>query len=330
MNVSRWFVFLFLFIIASAWVPTTPVSAAEGPVVSVDVMEKSEVNRDVICLEDISVIKGGDAGLIHRLKSVELGRSPLPGRSRRIDEGHIAVRLKQFHIEPSRVKLRVPDNAEVKRGFTVVSKEQLRKLIRSYLHQRASWNEDTMRIKAIQIRDSVLVPKGPISFEVEPPKERDFCGKVPLSINIYVGNERKEKVWTVADIEVMRRVVVAIRPLRRHQEITENDIDVREMPMARLPSSFLSDFGDVLGKRTSRSVHVNTVLRTDLVEFPPLVKRGDVVTVVAESAGLRISAVGVVKAREGRQGERIRVENIDSNKSIYAQVVDGKTVRVDF
>jgi flagellar basal body P-ring formation protein FlgA len=72
------------------------------------------------------------------------------------------------------------------------------------------------------------------------------------------------------------------------------------------------------------------VLRSDLIEFPPLVKRGDVVLVVAESGGLRITTLGMVKQREGRRGERIRVENIDSKKSLYGRVLDAKTVKVDF
>ena len=155
-------------------------------------------------------------------------------------------------------------------------------------------------------------------------------GKSSMAVNIAVGGEFQDKVWAVADIKVLREVIVATRPLKRHQEIAEADIQVRRMDMARLPSNFLTDFGEILGKRTSRSIDVNTVLRPDLVEFPPLVKRGDVVTVVAESTGLRITAVGVVKERNGRRGERIRVENIDSKKSIYAQVVDAKTVKIDF
>jgi len=97
-----------------------------------------------------------------------------------------------------------------------------------------------------------------------------------------------------------------------------------------LPSSFITSYEEILGKRTRKAIDANTVLRPDLIEFPPLVKRGDVVTVVAESGGLRITALGVVKERSGRRGDRIRVENLDSKKSIYAQVVDSKTVKVDF
>jgi flagella basal body P-ring formation protein FlgA len=148
--------------------------------------------------------------------------------------------------------------------------------------------------------------------------------------SIYIDGNFEKRVWAIADIEVRKEVVVAKRPLGRYREITEDDIALKEMDMANLPSDVLTDYGDILGKRTRKRIHVNAVLRSDMVEFPPLVKRGDVVVVIAESAGLRITAMGVVKGREGRAGERIRVENLDSKKSIYAQVVDSKTVRVDF
>ena len=105
---------------------------------------------------------------------------------------------------------------------------------------------------------------------------------------------------------------------------------MREMELARLPSNIITDYDEILGKRTKRAIDANTVLRPDLIEFPPLVKRGDVVMVVAESGGLRITTLGVVKGRSGRRGERIRVENLDSKKSIYARVMDANTVKVDF
>lgn len=70
-------------------------------------------------------------------------------------------------------------------------------------------------------------------------------------------------------------------------------------------------------------------LNSDLVELPPLVKQGDVVMIAAESETLRVSALGQVKEK-GRRGERIRVLNLDSKKEVYALVVDGTTVKVEF
>jgi len=305
-----------------------PVCAA--PEALIDVSQQSEVNKDEICIEDISRVTGNDRELVRKLRGVEMGRSPLPGKSRSIDASHILVRLKQSGIDMSHVGLNVPDDAQVARGAERVSKERIEEVVLAYIRQAMPLEKDTIRVKEIQFSNEVILPKGVVTFSVEPPGNRNLFGKVPLAVSIYVGGKLERKVWAVADIEVLKKVIVAKRPLGRSREITEDDVEVQEMDVARLPSNPLTEYRDILGKRTRKAIDVRTVLRSDMIEFPPLVKRGDVVMVLAESAGMRITAMGVVKEREGREGERILVENLDSKKGIYAQVVDSKTVRVDF
>jgi flagella basal body P-ring formation protein FlgA len=91
----------------------------------------------------------------------------------------------------------------------------------------------------------------------------------------------------------------------------------------------ITDPDSVLGKRTRRAIGSNTVMRANLVESPPLVKRGDVVVILAESGALRITALGQVK-KKGRLGESIPVMNYDSKKVVYARVIDSNTVKVEF
>jgi flagella basal body P-ring formation protein FlgA len=81
--------------------------------------------------------------------------------------------------------------------------------------------------------------------------------------------------------------------------------------------------------RAKRRIFPKTILRRDYVEAPYLVQRGDLVKIVARSEALQLTAQGITKAR-GRRGERIRVENIDSKKQVYATVVDAATVEVQF
>jgi len=330
MTASRVFIttFCLAFFVSLGLGTPPPVCAAPGAVI--DVFRQSEVNKDAIFLEDISRVTGDDPGLVQKLRGVEMGRSPLPGKSRTIDASHILVRLKQSGIDLSHVGLNVPDDAQVARGAERVSKERIEEVVLAYIRQAMPLRNDNIRVNEIQFNNEVILPKGVVTFSVESPENRGLFGKVPLAVSIYVGGKFERKVWAVADIEVLKRVIVAKRPLGRYREITEDDVEVQEIDVAKLPSNSLTEYGDILGKRTRKAIDVRTVLRSDMIEFPPLVKRGDVVMVLAESAGMRITAMGVVKEREGREGERILVENLDSKKGIYGQVVDSKTVRVDF
>jgi flagella basal body P-ring formation protein FlgA len=154
-------------------------------------------------------------------------------------------------------------------------------------------------------------------------------GIIQFTINFDVNGKFYKRVWAAATVEVFSDVVVTKKPLGRYKHITEDDIEVQRMDLANLPSDVLTDPEAVLGKRTKRAIAAQTVLRPNLVEFPPLVKRGDVVVIVAETKGLKITTLGEVK-KKGRIGERIPVTNYDSKKIIYARVVDANTVKVEF
>lgn len=330
MSVSRPSAAVLLFILLLFLRLAMPAPLYANPGAVIEVFGNSEVNSDEIHLGDISLITGEDPRLVRKLRGIVIGRAPLPGKSRKIDEGYIRLRLKQKRLDSSGISLKVPEKVVVTRGFVLISKAEIQEVALAYIRQKTALDKNEVRIKGVRIKKEIILPKGNITYRVEPPRNTDFLGKVPLAIIFRVGRDFEKKVWAVVDIEMLREVVVTKRPLRRYRHITEDDIEVREKDLARLPSNVVTSYEEVLGKRTRRAIDANTVLRSDLIEFPPLVKRGDVVVVVAESGGLKITALGIVKQREGRRGERIRVENLDSKKSIYGRVVDSKTVKVDF
>jgi flagella basal body P-ring formation protein FlgA len=139
----------------------------------------------------------------------------------------------------------------------------------------------------------------------------------------------EKRVGVTVSLERLIPVVVARRPLGRFKPIDDEDIDVKTVDAAGLPADCFTKAEMLIGKRTRRPVDAGTVLRQELVELPPIVKNGDRVRIIAETAGLRISALGQVK-QKGCQGELIQVMNLDSNKVIHARVVDAQTVRIEF
>ena len=303
---------------------------SEAGLISIRGLEKAEINSDVIHLGHIAKIRGDDPALVQRLKRIVIASAPLPGKSRHLNEGSIRLRLKQEKIDLSQIRLAAPKGIEVIRGFVEVTKEDITRAVSDFIYASMPWDREKVKIRDIRVRDNVILPKGKITYSVEPLKNTDFKGSVPLPIHFKVNGSFQKRILVTADIEVLAEVVITKRPLRRHRRITEDDIEIREKNLAGLPSNIILDYEEVLGKRAKRDIGANTVLRPDLIEFPPLVKRGDVVLIVAESSGLRITALGMVKQREGHRGERVRIENIDSKKSLYARVLDSKTVKVDF
>ena len=288
-----------------------------------------KVDAEDILLGNIADIEGPDALLVQKLKSVEVSSAPLPGESRVLEKNIFNMRLKQNGFDLSQLALTMPDEVVVTRNFIEVGPEKIKMLVSDYILKNIVKNNVDAEIKEIQVDDSLRLPKGRITFKIVPPASRDLAGKIPLAVHFEVDGKFYKRVWATATVEVMAEVVVTRKPLGRHKPIDEDDIEVLKMDLAQLPSDVITDPEAILGKRTKRAVGAKTVMRANLVEFPPLVKRGDVVMIIAESRGLKITALGQAK-KKGRLGESIPVINYDSKKVIYAQVLDSNTVKVEF
>ena len=300
-------------------------------VVSLEPLERVEIQNDRILLGEIARISGEDDELVQRLGGIVIGRAPLAGKSCRIDEGYIRIRMKQSGIDLCQV--RMPSSkekeTEVFRSSATVPRERIEAIVVNFLRKEFLRDDTALRVTGIQVNQDVILPKGNMAYEVLPPKNTELLGRVPLSVRFYVNGALERKVWVTANFEKWGEVVVTKRPLGRRHPVTDNDVELQQMDLAGLPSNVITRLEDVLGKRTRRTIDSHVALRTDHVELPPLVRRGDVVVIVAESDGLRITARGVAKER-GQRGGTVRVVNLDSNKGIYARVTDANTVTVDF
>ena len=320
-------VFVFLLVFLGVTGITGEVAAAD--LTRVEIWSNVQIDDADILLGRIAEIEGHDPLLVEKLNRIVVARAPLPGASRTLDKQDFSIRLKQNGINLSQLALQIPAEVVVTRSYIEISRQKIKKLVSDYILKNILNGHSDGNIKDIQVADSLVLPKGRIGFKVIPPRNRDLVGKIPFSVHFDVNGKFYKRVWATATVEVLAAVVITKKPLGRHKPITEDDIEVLKMDLAALPSGVITDPEAVFGKRTKRAIGAKTVLRTDLIEFPPLVKRGDVVVIIAESSGLRITALGEVK-KKGRLGESIPVMNYDSKKILYARVLDSSTVKVEF
>jgi len=307
----------------------TSVLYAAGPTTRIRVLENTRIEEDQILLGRIAKIQGEDPVMVQRLQDVVVGRAPLPGKSRRLENGVLNMRLRQNGFDLARLNLKVPDKVLVTRSFIEITPIKIKALVSDYLIKNIALDTGQVLIKEIRVAENVRLPGGRISYKVTAPPTSRLMGKIPLAVNFDVNGKFYRRIWVSATIEILTDVVVTRKPLGRYKPITEDDISVQKMDLSRLPADIIRDPEMVLGKRTRRAIGAQTVLRPNLVEFPPLVKRGDMVMIIAETQGLKITTFGQVK-KKGRRGERIPVINLDSKKTIYARVVDSKTVKIEF
>jgi len=321
-------VFVLIFSVVLLMQPFSQAGSDGGLVIKCD--GKAVVGDDKIYLGKIGLVSGRDASAVRKVERIVLGKSPLPGDVRRITADYIRLRLKQADVDLNRITLKVPKSIEVHRASVTIPTKELRQAVTDFIYANMPWDRDRVKIREISIGSDVLLPKGNVSYRIEPLRNADYKGRVPLPIHFMVNGLFQKRVLAMADISVLTEVVVARKTLRRYARIEADDIELREKDLSKTRSRVITDPDELVGMRAKRTIAAGTILRPGLIDYPPLVRRGDVVLVVARTAGLRITALGVVDQREGRKGEKIKVENLDSKKNIYARVLDSKTVEVEF
>ena len=318
---------LYLMVAVFLLIPTGKNSASS--LIHVKVFENIEIDDENIVLGKIAEIEGSDSVLIENLNQIIIANAPLPGKSRKLEGDLFKLRLKQNSVDLNRLDLRIPPKVIVTRRFVEVSREEIQTLVSKYILENMPAVNGDVRVKGVQVAESVQLPTGRVTYKVTPPRNLKMIGKIPISIHFDVNGNYQKRVWATATVEVLAEVVVTKRPLGRHKPLTKDDIELQRLDLSNVPANVITDPEAILGKRTRRAVGAKTILRSDLIEFPPIVKRGDLVMIIAESDGFKITALGQVKKR-GRLGERIPVINFDSKKILYARVVDANTVKVDY
>jgi flagella basal body P-ring formation protein FlgA len=76
-------------------------------------------------------------------------------------------------------------------------------------------------------------------------------------------------------------------------------------------------------------VRLGAAIDRTQIEFPPLIRRGEAVTIRLPQGRLLLSVAGEAQ-QDGREGETIRVRNSSSRKEILCRVITAGQVQVEF
>lgn len=305
-------------------IPMAP--AAE---IAIILRPEAEVQGPDIRLGEVAEIACAENKLQRRFEGLVIGKAPLPGRSRNITADYVRLRLRQLDIGVDRMVLGGAERIEVSLPGVAVSEEQIRRIVSGFVKTSGIWGDVEVTIEELHVGADRTLPRGRATYRVLPPRNMRSLATVPLSVVFDVDGRYQKTIRTTVRIAAMAPVAVAARPIGRLKPISTDDLKMEKMNLVELPVGVMTDADDIIGQRARRNIDAGEVLRPDLIEVPPLVKRGDMVAIVAESDGIKVTATGEVKS-DGLRGERVKVVNLDSNKRLSARVVDKKTVMVDF
>jgi len=141
---------------------------------------------------------------------------------------------------------------------------------------------------------------------------------------------RGSKMWKIhVPINIIRytEVLVVKQNLPRGSILQTSDVETRRLDISRLSNGYFTDKSEILGKLLKRSLRRGDILTNGMLDVRKLVKRGEIVTIIASSSTLSIRVKGQA-LMDGRKGDVIRVKNHSSKREIQAIVVATGTVKI--
>ncbi|TYP00186.1 flagella basal body P-ring formation protein FlgA [Geothermobacter ehrlichii] len=302
-------------------------STGAAQALTIDWRQRAIIDGSELTLGEIADIEA-DRNMKAYLENLRLGPAPRPGQEVRIDSLELRQRLLQIDPDLSGSVFTGADVVVVKRGGIRVGTERLRRILDDYLvKQSRNYPGVRLSFQNLQFPPPFVLPRGELRSEVRP-SDPDLLKTRSFNL-IFRVNGRVERNLTVRGEVVGRaRVAVLTRDLPRGTLLGADDVTLAEREINRLHQPFFQ-MEELPGKKLKRSLRRGDVLTHGVVATPPVVRRGQPVTIVLRSGALSLSAKGIAK-RDGKPGETIPVRNIGSQKIILCRVTGPGQVRVEF
>lgn len=204
--------------------------------------------------------------------------------------------------------------------------DSIREAARQFLQREVEQRHgSTAEIRVGQLDRRLRLQRCATPLEVFPTGHRRLVGATTVGVRC-----AGPKPWTLyvsARVTVYDEVLVAARPLSRGHRLGEGDVHLARRALSQLHYGYLERLEDVRGMVLTRRVARGEVLRSNQLQAPKLVRRGEKVTLTAQLEGVEVRMQGKALS-DGAAGQRIQVRNLSSRRVVEGTVVARGVVRV--
>lgn len=142
-----------------------------------------------------------------------------------------------------------------------------------------------------------------------------------LTVNVQCNGSISWNLYIPVQVKMMQDVVVLTQSLPRNTLLTASDVHIEQRDINKMLSGHFSDVNAVIGKSLTRSVAGGLALSPRYIKSATLIKRGQEVTLLAETSGITVKMSGKALGN-GAAGERIKVKNLSSDRVIEGVITE--------
>ena len=164
-------------------------------------------------------------------------------------------------------------------------------------------------------------------IRVRKSSSRKLRGPSVVRVGIDLDGKTLRKMSVTADVRIHMPVLVAAYALKRGEHVESIFFEMVESDVTKLRGAYYTDQSQLEDMRLGRSLGAGAVLTDQHIERIPIVKRGELIRIVARGGLVEVTIDGTAM-QDGGKGDLIRVKNVDSGKVVRGHVVDSGLIEV--
>lgn len=269
--------------------------------------------------------------LKEKWRGVSIGQSPRSGGQIVWNKGTLLTRLKSKVPQSDKIEWNIPPSVIIKRPAGFIDMQLLTERLEAYAKQNQAILFERIRVDNVFIPANKAVPDGELEYEFEANPNEDFLGQVQLVLIIRSLSSETVRIPIRAKIEGEAKVIVTTKGIRKDQIISNSDVkeELRWLSSMGQQVQPAMTFAEVVGKASKKAISGNQLIDLGSIEMPPVVKRGDAVTIIVKTPNLIVTCAGEARD-DGRAGETIPVFNSMAKKEIKGKLQSNGDVVIDY
>ena len=210
-----------------------------------------------------------------------------------------------------------------------LAEAEIRAAIEQLLLEKQAVTGWEISIRQLSVPRGISTGTGARDLEIMAPPAWSGWEPVSLALVVRVNGRVEKNLSLRLLVDARTNMVVAARPLAANTVLTADDLQIAKHEVAQAGGQALTRISEAVGKKLRTAVRSGVPIRAGQLASVPVVVSGQLVTIIAENGGVRITVAGRARS-SGGTGDLIRVQNLLSQKEFPARVLDASTVEVGF
>ncbi|MEJ2200679.1 MAG: flagellar basal body P-ring formation chaperone FlgA, partial [Desulfuromonadaceae bacterium] len=232
---------------------------------------------------------------------LQLLPSPKPGQQQTYSIDTIKKALGRHAVPLDEVSWTGATSITVHRAGLLIDQTTLENILNEYLDSKRDFlPQARITFQAQRFPQPFFLPQGKLTPEVIP-SDPQILHSRRFSIIFRIDDQVVENLSINGKLEAIAPVLVVATDLERGSLLSSQDLNLAELDIVRLRNPCF-DADEVVGKKLKRSLRQGTPLDRGNVEFPPMVTRGELVTITLRHGPLALNARGEAR-QSGKEGE---------------------------